>query len=289
MKTDSPLRAGVFIDGTYFGIVNKHYQDLPGLQKPIDHAGLLSFLQRQTAELLSVTRDGLTITRRHMYLGLPLGASISNMRWQQEAMLKVDIDLQHFPIKNNGGGIAKEQGVDVALAWDAGYESSKLDVYILITGDGDFIPLVDKLQSIGKKVILAYWHVGSEPGKTSRTNTDLIRSATHSVNMRQKIEVGLASGDKHICKIFGPNHQIPEAKPKKNGALEIFEGVILSQTTTGGRIRKIPIGNKKRTLVFFKEEVEGAPFKHFEPDRKVQFSIVYENNMKRAIHVKLIA
>lgn len=50
-------------------------------------------------------------------------------------------DLQIFP------GGAKKGDWDVGLAVDAIKSSDKLDVVVLVTGDGDFIPLVQYLQT----------------------------------------------------------------------------------------------------------------------------------------------
>ena len=58
-------------------------------------------------------------------------------------------DLQVF----YGGN--KKGDWDVGIAMDTIKLASKLDVVVIVSGDGDFIPLVDYLQSIGQKVEIA--------------------------------------------------------------------------------------------------------------------------------------
>jgi uncharacterized LabA/DUF88 family protein len=68
-----------------------------------------------------------------------------------EALAKLGIetktkDLQIFP------GGAKKADWDVGLAVDAIKMSPRLDSVVIISGDGDFIPLVEYLQTIGVQV-----------------------------------------------------------------------------------------------------------------------------------------
>ena len=68
-----------------------------------------------------------------------------------EALEKLGIetktkDLQIFP------GGAKKADWDVGLAVDAIKMSPRLDSVVIISGDGDFVPLVEYLQTVGVQV-----------------------------------------------------------------------------------------------------------------------------------------
>jgi uncharacterized LabA/DUF88 family protein len=68
-----------------------------------------------------------------------------------EALLKLGIetktkDLQIFP------GGSKKADWDVGLAVDAIKMSPRLDCVVIVSGDGDFIPLVEYLQTVGVQV-----------------------------------------------------------------------------------------------------------------------------------------
>jgi len=68
-----------------------------------------------------------------------------------EALSKIGIetktkDLQIFP------GGAKKADWDVGLAVDAIKMSPRLDCVVIVSGDGDFVPLVEYIQTIGVQV-----------------------------------------------------------------------------------------------------------------------------------------
>ncbi len=68
-----------------------------------------------------------------------------------EALTKVGIEPKTKDLQIFAGG-AKKADWDVGLAVDAISASSKLDTVILLTGDGDFIPLVEYLKVHGCQV-----------------------------------------------------------------------------------------------------------------------------------------
>ena len=68
-----------------------------------------------------------------------------------EALLKLGIETKTKDQQIFSGG-AKKADWDVGLAVDAIKMSPCLDSVIIVSGDGDFIPLVEYLQSIGIQV-----------------------------------------------------------------------------------------------------------------------------------------
>ena len=89
-----------------------------------------------------------------------------------EALTKLGIetktkDLQIFP------GGAKKADWDVGLAVDAIKMSPRLDTVVIISGDGDFIPLVEYLQTIGVQVEVASFGK-STSGKLREAADDFI-------------------------------------------------------------------------------------------------------------------
>lgn len=65
-----------------------------------------------------------------------------------EALAKMGIEMRTKDLQVFFGG-AKKADWDVGLAVDAITASPKLDTIILVTGDGDFVPLVEYLQTHG--------------------------------------------------------------------------------------------------------------------------------------------
>lgn len=68
-----------------------------------------------------------------------------------EALEKLGIETKTKDLQIFAGG-SKKADWDVGLAVDAIKMSARLDSVIIVSGDGDFIPLVEYLQSIGVQV-----------------------------------------------------------------------------------------------------------------------------------------
>jgi len=68
-----------------------------------------------------------------------------------EALGKLGIETKTKDLQIFAGG-AKKADWDVGLAVDAIKMSPRLDSVVIISGDGDFIPLVEYLQTIGVQV-----------------------------------------------------------------------------------------------------------------------------------------
>lgn len=93
-------------------------------------------------------------------------------------------DLQVFP------GGAKKGDWDVGLAVDAIKSADKLDVVVLVTGDGDFIPLVNYLQTAKGCLVELVSFAQSTSGK-------LIESVDDYVDLAENVgKYTLKSGGK---------------------------------------------------------------------------------------------
>lgn len=73
-----------------------------------------------------------------------------------EALTKIGIEVKMKELQIFAGGLKKADW-DVGIAVDAIKFSESLDVIILISGDGDFTPLVEYLKNRGKQIeIIAF-------------------------------------------------------------------------------------------------------------------------------------
>ncbi|MES2059492.1 MAG: NYN domain-containing protein [Patescibacteria group bacterium] len=68
-----------------------------------------------------------------------------------DALTKIGIETKTKDLQIFAGG-SKKADWDVGMAVDAIQMAPKLDVVVIVSGDGDFIPLVHHLQSIGCQV-----------------------------------------------------------------------------------------------------------------------------------------
>ncbi|HAO81813.1 MAG: hypothetical protein UV57_C0014G0007 [Parcubacteria group bacterium GW2011_GWD2_43_10] len=84
----------------------------------------------------------------------------------EEAKFFEALDNQGFEVKTKDlqvfvGG-AKKGDWDVGISIDAISMASKLDVVVLVTGDGDFVPLIEYLQFLGQRVeVMAFSETAS--------------------------------------------------------------------------------------------------------------------------------
>lgn len=77
-----------------------------------------------------------------------------------------------------------EKGVDVAMAVDAlqvGLEGH-IDIAVLVTGDGDFVPLVRALMKQGIRVAVAYFEYETENHR-SFINDRLLTICNYAINI----------------------------------------------------------------------------------------------------------
>jgi len=89
-----------------------------------------------------------------------------------EALIKAGIEVKSKDLQIFSGGMKKADW-DVGLAVDAIELSKKLDSVVLVTGDGDFIPLVEHLKSQGQQVeIIAF--AKSASGKLKEIADDFV-------------------------------------------------------------------------------------------------------------------
>ena len=98
-----------------------------------------------------VVKDGLagrSLTRAVAYVITTESGDEKNFF---EALGKMGIETKTKNLQIFSGG-AKKADWDVGLAVDAIKLAPKLDAIILVTGDGDFVPLVEYLQNVGCQV-----------------------------------------------------------------------------------------------------------------------------------------
>lgn len=95
-----------------------------------------------------------------------------------EALKKAGLELRTKDLQVYPGGMKKADW-DVGLAVDAIRMANGLDTIILVTGDGDFVPLVDYLRwGLGKEV---------EVGGFSRTASAKLKEAADSFMALEEI------------------------------------------------------------------------------------------------------
>src|SRR5215210_2433994 len=138
------------------------------------------------------------------------------------------ISARYFP----GGKSQKRRtnSIDVMLAVECSdflHDHPQVDTYVLVTGDGDFIPLVSLLRSKGKNVVVI--------GVSEATSYHLIESADHFISYASLLEEDRAA-------------RAPEKAPKKKDA-DPYEELVRAVETLkrGGKTRVL--GQVKQQMI----------------------------------------
>ncbi len=182
MPDKSICRIGVFYDGSFFVYAQNYFygKKLGWLHFPAFHTLIENFLRDKEQSYQNY---------RVVYAGWYQGLFTSS---QADAhQLKIDrnrhIDLMYagiepkfVPMSKNQG----EKGVDVALAVDAMQicMSEKIDIAVLVTGDGDFVPLVRSIMKYGVRVAAVYFEY-KDAKRNSYINDRLLNVCNYSLNI----------------------------------------------------------------------------------------------------------
>lgn len=130
-------RVGIFIDA----------QNLYHSAKHLHHKKV------NFAEVLRVALGDRTLVRALAYV---IASDTDEERGFFDALNKVGIETKIKDLQVFSGG-AKKADWDVGLAVDAIRMAGKLDTVVIVSGDGDFLPLVDFLKNTGCQVeIMAF-------------------------------------------------------------------------------------------------------------------------------------
>lgn len=189
-------KIGVFFDGRYFSGASAYYLHYHERRARISVGGIRNYVTHQVAAEEGVEPRHCRIVEAHLFAGR---ISAFDARGREDDVLfrerlwddilhKEDVTAHYMPM-----GMRGEKGIDVSLALEC-YEAvvlKGLDVVVLVTGDGDFVPLVRKLNARGVRVMVIGWTYsyvdgsGRERGATmSRT---LAGEATYPVRMDELI------------------------------------------------------------------------------------------------------
>lgn len=181
--TQALCRIGVFYDGSYFTYAQYYFyaeRHLGWMTFQAFHTLVENFAQEkeQGYAIYKVVYAG-------WYQGL-FGANQANER-QLHTERNRHIDLMHagvtpkyVPMSQTQG----EKGVDVALAIDAlqvGIEG-KIDMAVLVTGDGDLVPLARALMKQGIRVAVAYFEYEGKRNQ-SFVNKRLVDACNYALNV----------------------------------------------------------------------------------------------------------
>lgn len=213
-KNSKLTRIAVFYDGNYFLHVSNYYNYSHERRSRISISGLHAFIRHQVAEEEDTDVRLCQIVDAHYFRGR-LNAHEASQRGNQlfydrlfdDILMSEGVVTHYLPVKTYQG-FRQEKGIDVWLALEA-YELAsykQFDVMVLITADGDYVPLIRKLNTIGTRVMVLSWdfeyHNDEGEKMVTRTSQDLLEEVSYPVAMHEVIDNRIRKNDSLIQNLF---------------------------------------------------------------------------------------
>ncbi|WP_085314568.1 NYN domain-containing protein [Derxia lacustris] len=211
-------KIGVFYDGNFLLHVSNYYQYVHARHSRLSIAGMHEFMKKKIAEADGIDPRYSQIVDAHYFRGRLRAQDAAERdvllkeRLFDDVLMRQGVTTHYLPLGANG-----EKGIDVWLALEA-YELSIhkcYDVVVLVACDGDYLPLVRKLNTLGTRVMLMAWDFkftdqhGNE--RETRTAQSLIEEVTLPFLMHQVIDDRFTRNDPLINGLFVPP---PDARPR---------------------------------------------------------------------------
>ena len=205
------MRIGLFYDGSYFARVSNFYRYHHQRRARISIAGFHDFLRHEVARQTGVAPRFCQIVEAHYYRGrfsaeeVEKRGKLLGERKFEDALMKARVMTHFIPVATYEDGRARARGVDILLALDAygAAVSGKTNFIVLITGDGDFVHLVERLNALDCQVMVTAWDMQSADGMlTLRTSQALLEAVPYPVMMQSLVDDEAREDDALINQIF---------------------------------------------------------------------------------------
>ncbi len=212
---DKLKRIGVFYDGNYFFRVSSYYAYGHERKSRLSISGLHDFVRQQIAMEEDSDPKLCQIVDAHYFRGRLSAAEASQrgdtLYWDRvfdDILMSEGVTTHYLPVKTIEGGAKQEKGIDVLLAVEA-LETAfykKFDVVVLIASDGDYVPLIRKLNTLGTRVMVLSWdfEYTDDQGRrfTTRTSQDLLEEVSYPIAMHEIINNRLRKNEPLVNNMF---------------------------------------------------------------------------------------
>lgn len=292
-KKEGLIRIGIFYDGNYFFQVSNYYLYGHDKKARIDISGLHRYIKTKVGKEEGTARQRCQIVDAHYFRGrvnakeardASGGNQLYHERVFDEILMKEGVTTHYAPLYISSDGKRKERGIDVWLALEA-FEMSqykRFDVLVLVACDGDYVPLVRKLNTLGTRVMLLSWDFSYKDTyglKETRTSQALIDVATYPISMDKEID-DRTNKDPEIKDLFLSKNDSDDYSLTVDGFSQSLP-ISLSEDTFDGRIFSLKEGygfidrsaQNKDNLFFYYGAVRDVEFKDLVPGQQVRYRI----------------
>lgn len=228
-------RVGVVYDGGYFSRVSDYYRFAHNRQSRISIGGLQNFVRNEISAAERVDVRYCRIVDSHYFRGrfsveeAETRGTMRGDRIVDDVLMWAGVTTHYLPRR-----FTQEKGIDVWLALEA-FElaiNKSLDVLVLVAGDGDFLPLIRKLNALGTRVMLLAWDcewIYRGEQRSIGTAQTLIDEATYAVMMHDVIDDRSRRSDPSVNDLF-----ISSQRLGQSSTLSPREGESDASTDSGG-------------------------------------------------------
>ena len=221
------IRTGIYYDGHYFYKVSNYYKFEHPRQARISISGLHNFICNEVAAKLNTDAANCNIVESHYFRGRSVKSgsekAIVGERYFEDALTREGVNLHYLPLVRGINNEMREKGIDVSLALDAYKRASArtFDILVLIAGDGDYLPLVRELQTMGAPidVMLISWDYECANGDVTMTSQDLLEEVKYPIQMANVIDDRLNLKNPVVSGLFEPRQAEPAPSQTPGPAL----------------------------------------------------------------------
>jgi len=217
-RKKTAARIGIYYDGYYFYKVSNYYKFDHPRQSRIGISGLHNYICHEVSSRLDMDVDDCKITEAHYFRGRALKTinekAILGERYFEDALTREGVNFHYLPLVRGSNNEFKEKGIDVSLALDAYKKAAAkaFDIFVLIAGDGDYLPLVRELQTMSGTsidVMLVSWDFESANRDVTMASQDLLEEVKYPIQMANVIDDRLNTKNPVIMALFEPRQAEP--------------------------------------------------------------------------------
>ena len=194
------IKIGIFYDGNYFLHVSNYYNYFHPKRRRISISGLHKFVQNYIANEMGVDERLCHVVDAHYFRGRmsayeasQRGNQLYNDRLFDDVLMSEGVVTHYIPARSKGSR-KEDKGIDIWLALEA-LELTWLkeyDVMVLVTSDGEFVPLIRKVNTRGTRVMVLSWEFEytDDTGReiVTRTSQELLSEVSYPVAMHDVID-----------------------------------------------------------------------------------------------------
>ena len=208
------MRIGIFYDGNYFYHVSNYYCYAHPRRARLSIPGIHEFIKKMVSEKEHVDERLCQIVDCHYFRGrLPAMEAnarriLLNERIFDDILMREGVVTHYLPMSHG-----MEKGVDVSLALETLELAifKQFNILVLIASDGDYVPLVRKLNSLGTRVMVLAWNFEymDDNGNLRYTGTSqkLLSEVSYPLIMDQIIDGKIRIDRINVDSLFVPSPQ----------------------------------------------------------------------------------